>query len=106
MAARHADVGPGDRRWFKRAAPAEPVVELSCAGGGVAREAALVDISTYGCRLRGPDVEETGDHVRLKLGHGPAVPATVVWRGEGLVGCRFDRPIATSLMRAMICHEG
>lgn len=105
MAARYADVGPGDRRWFKRAPAADPVVELSCAGGGVAREAALVEISTYGCRLRGAEVEDTGDHVRLKLRQGTDVPATVVWRGNGLVGCRFDRPIATSLMRSMICGE-
>ena len=106
MAARYADVGPGDRRWFKRSPQPDPVVELSCSGGGAAREAALVDISTFGCRLRGSEVEETGDHVRLKLRPGADVPATVVWRGQGLVGCRFDRPIATSLMRAMICGEG
>lgn len=106
MAARFADVTDTGRRWRERAAPAPAAVELACAGGGGAWSVRLMELSTYGCRVSGDGAESVGDHVRLSFGHRPAVPATVVWRRSGAIGCRFDKPIATSLMRALICGEG
>mgnify|MGYP002777792040 FL=1 len=106
MAARFADVTDTGRRWRERAAPAPAAVELACAGGGGALPVRLMDLSTFGCRISGDGAEAVGDHVRLSFGGRPAVPATVVWRNGGAIGCRFDKPIATSLMRSLICGEG
>lgn len=103
MATRWADDREPGGRWRIGAGPPPVTVKLECAGGGGTREAALVDVSTFGCRLRGDDVEGAGDHLRLDFGRGSAVTATVVWRRDGMVGCRFDRPIATRLMRELIC---
>ncbi len=106
MAARYADITDTGRRWRARTAPPAPVVDLECAGGGPALPVSLLDLSTYGARLGGDGAEAVGDHVRLSFAGRPPVAATVVWRQQGSVGCRFDKPIATALMRALICGEG
>lgn len=105
MAARYAEVTETGRRWRERAIPMPAVVELECAGGGSALPVRLLDVSTFGCRIGGGGADGVGDHVRLTFGHRPPIAATVVWRQDGAIGCRFDKPIATSLMRALICGE-
>lgn len=105
MAARYAEVTDTGRRWRDRATPAPAPVELACAGGGPALPVRLMDVSTFGCRVGGDGAETIGDHVRLTFGGRPPVPATVVWRHDGAIGCRFDKPIATSLMRQLICGD-
>ena len=105
MAARFAEITDIGRRWRERSAPSPRIVELACAGGGPAVGAVLVDVSTFGCRVSGDGAEAVGDHVRLTFGGHPPVAATVVWRHDAAVGCRFDKPIATSLMRALICGD-
>ncbi len=104
MAARFAEVTEQGRRWRERADPRSAAVDLECAGGGPAVPVRLTDVSTYGCRVGGDGAEGVGDHVRLTFAGRAPVPATVVWR-NGAIGCRFDKPIATSLMRALICGE-
>lgn len=106
MAARYAEVTETGRRWRERSTPDTASVELECAGGGPALPVRLTDLSTYGCRVGGNGAETVGDHVRLSFNGRPPVAATVVWRHDGAIGCRFDKPIATSLMRAVICGEG
>lgn len=106
MAASFAQVSETGRRWRERARPAPAAVELACAGGGPALPVTLIDVSTFGCRVGGDGAEAVGDHVRLSFGRRPPVTATVVWRHDGAIGCRFDKPIATSLMRALICGAG
>ncbi len=106
MAARYAEVTDTERRRRDRSAPPPIVVELACAGGGPAIDSRLIDLSTFGCRVRGDGAEAVGDHVRLSFGGRPPVPATVIWRGDGVIGCRFDKPIATIMMRALICGQG
>jgi hypothetical protein len=106
VAARYAEVTETGRKWRDRAVPPPAPVELECAGGGPALPVRLIDLSTYGCRVGGAGVDDVGDHVRLSFGGRPQVTATVVWRQDGAIGCRFDKPIATSLMRAVICGEG
>lgn len=102
MAARYAEVTGVERRRPRHAAPPRAPVELACAGGGPQLAAALVELSTFGCRLGGDGVEGVGDHVRLGLDDGAPVTATVIWRQSGLIGCRFDKPIATTLMKTLI----
>ena len=104
MAARFAEVTDTRRR--ARSAPPVRTVDLECAGGGPTLPVSLLDLSTYGARLGGDGAEGVGDHVRLSLAGRPPIAATVVWRQQGSVGCRFDKPIATTLMKALICGEG
>ncbi len=63
-------------------------------------EAALHDLSVYGCRLASPAPHEEGDRLWLQLGGGP-VGATVVWTDADQIGCRFDAPIDRALMRKL-----
>lgn len=105
MAARHAEVTETGRRWRERNAPASTAIELACAGGGPTMAVRLIDLSTFGCRVGGDGAESVGDHVRLSFGDRAPVSATVIWRREGALGCRFDKPIATSMMRQLICGE-
>ena len=106
MAAHYAEVTDTGQRWRSRWTPVPNVVDLVCAGGGPAITTTLADVSTFGCRVSGENAEAVGDHVRLTFSGYPPVAATVVWRGDAAIGCRFDKPIATSLMRALLCGEG
>lgn len=105
MAARFAEVTDTGRRWRARTAPAPTPVELACAGGGPAIDAVLVDVSTFGCRMRSDGAGSVGDHVRVAFAGRPPVAATVVWREASAIGCRFDKPIPTALMRSLLCGE-
>jgi hypothetical protein len=105
MAARYADVTEPRRRW-PRARPEPVTIQVACAGGGASLEAALLDVSIFGCRLRGDGLERLGDHVRLQLAPGAPTAATIAWREDGAIGCRFDRPIATALMRVLLGAAG
>lgn len=69
--------------------------------GALALDASLEDISIYGCRLG-----STGDHVAeervwLRFVGKPAVAATVIWSDGGMIGCRFDVPLDTALVRSL-----
>jgi hypothetical protein len=64
-------------------------------------EAALVDLSVYGCRLETvADLEEDA-RVWIRLDGALPVAATVVWQADGRAGCRFDTPIPTALFRTL-----
>lgn len=106
MAARYAEVTDNGRRRRHRDAPPPAAVGLACAGGGPALPVSLLDLSTFGCRLGGEGANTVGDHVRLSFGDRAPVTATVAWRGEDIIGCRFDKPIATTLMRTLIGGGG
>lgn len=67
--------------------------------GGEPVAAELFDLSAYGCRFSFADPVSEGERLQLGLNGHPAVAATVVWCREGFVGCRFDQPIARSLVR-------
>ena len=62
-------------------------------------DAALLDLSVYGCRLATDESHGDGDRVWLRFNRGWPVAATVVWVGDGRMGCRFDEPIPSSTMR-------
>lgn len=64
-------------------------------------EAALHDLSAYGCRIAVSEEQQTGERIWLRFQGGMPVAATVVWSKDGLSGCRFDEPIERSLVRAL-----
>ena len=70
--------------------------------GEPAIELVLLDLSTFGCRLEGEHEAVAGDRVWLRLRGGMAVGATVMWRNDETVGCRFDAPIDRALMRSLV----
>jgi hypothetical protein len=71
------------------------------AQGELAEAAKLLDLSIYGCRLAAPDRHEEGDRLWLRFDGGWPVAATVVWADGERIGCRFDEPIAGSMMREL-----
>ena len=81
-------------------------VEMTRAGLRLATEApwevTLVDLSTFGCRVSGDHQAETGDRVSLRIAGGAAGAATVMWREDEVLGCRFDAPIERTLMRKLV----
>lgn len=64
-------------------------------------EAMLHDLSVYGCRLACAAAHAAGDKVWLMLHGDQPVPATVVWNDGAHIGCRFDDPIARSVVRQL-----
>lgn len=64
-------------------------------------DAELVDISIYGCRVAVTGVHETGERLWLRLDGGWPIPATVMWTDGDRLGCRFDQPIAGSVVREL-----
>lgn len=67
--------------------------------GDAPAEADLLDLSVYGCRLEVPEPHEPGARLWLRLDGGWPISATVIWSDATRIGCRFDEPIATALMR-------
>ncbi|UZK66081.1 PilZ domain-containing protein [Sphingomonas sp. M1-B02] len=64
-------------------------------------EATLRDLSIYGCRLACTSVHPAGERLWLSFRSDLPVAATVVWSDGTHIGCRFDAPIARSMMRAL-----
>lgn len=64
-------------------------------------EAALQDLSIYGCKLVCAPFKYEDDRVWLRFQGGIPIPATVVWAKDGEIGCRFDAPISSGMVRAM-----
>lgn len=86
----------------RRRADRSPVViaRATARGHGDApAEAALIDLSIYGCRLSLAAPPAAGARLWLRLDGGWPIAATVMWAHGGRMGCRFDAPIATEVMR-------
>ncbi|MBR0552884.1 PilZ domain-containing protein [Stakelama marina] len=64
-------------------------------------EAALHDLSAYGCRIACSEEPDAGDRIWLRFQGGMPIAATVIWSNQGFAGCRFDEPIERSLVRAL-----
>ena len=69
-------------------------------------DAQLLDLSIYGCRIAVVTEHETADRLWLRLDGGWPIPATVVWKEGERLGCRFDQPIAGSLVRELTRSQG
>lgn len=64
-------------------------------------EAALQDVSIYGCKLACAKMQPAEARVWLRIHNGMPIAATVVWAKDGMVGCRFDAPISSGTVRAL-----
>lgn len=64
-------------------------------------DAALADLSIYGCRLTCDTGYEAGSRMWLRFAGGSPVAATVIWAEDGALGCRFDEPLDRTLFRAL-----
>jgi hypothetical protein len=69
--------------------------------GALALDAALEDISIYGCRLISAGEHVVGERLWLRFVGKPAIAATLVWAEGGTIGCRFDAPIESALVRSL-----
>lgn len=70
-------------------------------GNAAAREAVLHDLSIYGCRIAISGGQDVGEQWLMRFEGDTAVSATVVWSEGGFAGCRFEKPIARALVRAL-----
>ena len=81
------------------------VVQISRAtmrGHGAAPvDATLADVSVYGCRLSFLAEPADDERIWLRLDGSLPIAATVMWREESMIGCRFDTPIPRDLMRSL-----
>lgn len=64
-------------------------------------EAALIDLSIYGCRVDCDRDFEADQRLWLRFSGGSPVGATVIWAQGGTLGCRFDEPLDRALFRAL-----
>lgn len=62
-------------------------------------EAALQDVSIYGCRLACAVAHRPDDRIWLRIGGDLPIPATVAWNDGAHIGCRFDAPLDRKVMR-------
>jgi PilZ domain len=69
-------------------------------------EAALLDLSSYGCRLSVDGSFATGDRLRLRFCGSQPVTATTIWSDDGVLGCRFDEQLDRTLFRALTLLDG
>jgi hypothetical protein len=69
--------------------------------GQVSEPAVLHDVSGYGCRLSTDIDLSTGERVWLRLDGSVAMPATVMWAMDAMIGCRFDTALDRHLLRSL-----
>lgn len=73
--------------------------------GAEPHDALLRDVSIYGCRICFTAAPFGYERVWLRLDGSLPIAATIVWRDDDVIGCRFDAPIERALMRSLtICH--
>lgn len=70
--------------------------------GRTPADAVLLDISIYGCRIATGAEHPAGERLWLRLDGSWPIPTTVVWSDGDRMGCRFDQPIAGSMMRDLV----
>lgn len=75
---------------------------VDAAGGEQVFQAALADISCFGCRLDDAPPLEPGLRLWLRLPDQTVIDATVAWARDGEAGCRFAAPIGQALMRSLL----
>jgi hypothetical protein len=65
-------------------------------------DATLRDLSVYGCRIETACDYVPGDRVWIRLSGSLPIAGEVVWAIDGVIGCRFDAPIARALLRSIV----
>lgn len=66
-----------------------------------AKEAQLVDLSIYGCRVATDAHVEPDDRIWLRFEGSRPVAATAVWCDGRNIGCLFDAPLEKELFRSL-----
>jgi PilZ domain len=69
--------------------------------GREAMEAALDDLSVYGCRVAVDGIFKPGDRLWLRFSGGQPIAASAVWYEAGKLGCRFDEQLDRTLFRSL-----
>ncbi|RYD54122.1 MAG: hypothetical protein EOP60_08515 [Sphingomonadales bacterium] len=69
--------------------------------GATPVEAALHDVSIYGCRLACSVPHREGARIWLRIADDLPVAATVAWNDGAHIGCRFDAPLDRKVMREL-----
>lgn len=69
-------------------------------------EAALQDVSIYGCRLACAAPHAPGDRIWLRIAGDLPIAAAVAWNDGTHIGCRFDAPLERKTMRALTITGG
>ena len=64
-------------------------------------DAALVEVSIYGCRVACDIAHSPDEPVWLRLAGSLPIAARGVWCDGGFIGCRFDAPIGRPLLRSL-----
>ena len=64
-------------------------------------EAALHDVSIYGCRLACAVPHREGDRIWLRIAGDLPIAATIAWNDGAHIGCRFDAPLERKTMREL-----
>jgi PilZ domain len=64
-------------------------------------EAALIDLSIYGCRLAVDADYKIADRLWLRFAGESPVAASTIWSEGGELGCRFDEPLDRALFRSL-----
>lgn len=85
----------------QRSAPRHRVVLTHALLDNSPAEALLHDLSVYGCRLACTAPHAAGERLWVRIGAALPIAATVVWNDDDQLGCRFDAPIARSLVRSL-----
>lgn len=75
---------------------------VAASGEEIGFTAALLDISSFGCRLGEVPALETGGRIWLRLPGAAPIQATVIWLRGDEAGCRFVEPIGQPLMRSLL----
>ena len=70
-----------------------------------AKEARLVDLSVYGCRLLTDATFKLGDRLWLRLAGSQPIGATAVWSEGDRLGCRFDEALDRVLFRELTLSD-
>lgn len=100
----HATAPPPRPGGEQRRAGRRPIAVTGAsvaAGRDDPTSATLLDLSIYGCRLAASGWHDEGDRLWLRFDGGWPIAASVVWADGQRIGCRFDEPIAGSLMREL-----
>jgi hypothetical protein len=66
-----------------------------------AKDARLVDLSIYGCRLITEASFKIGDRLWLRFAGSGPISATAIWFEGDRLGCRFDKALDRELFREL-----
>ncbi len=87
----------GGRRGADRSQSVLPALVTTIAGS---RSAILLDVSSTGARVAGPNLPRTGGFLKFKV-EGTEVYATVQWCSEELRGIQFDTVLTDQQVSAL-----